>query len=65
MKNECQYFSDCDEWSNLEREFANRVVQAIGMSRWHDLLTVQRLHGKDAFLREIGQIWPDGTPPGG
>lgn len=65
MKNECQYFSDCDEWSSLEREFANRAIQTIGMGAWHDLLAVQRLHGRDAFLREINKIWPDGAPASG
>lgn len=63
MKNEYQYFPDYDEWSNLEREFANRAVQHIGLNGWHDLLSVQRRQGKDAFLKEINKIWPDGIPP--
>ena len=65
MENECQYFAECDEWSSLEREFANRVVQSIGLNAWHDLLRVQRLYGKEAFLSAILEIWPDGAPPSG
>lgn len=65
MENERPYFSECDEWSHMEREFASRAVQSIGLGAWHDLLRIQRLHGKDAFLKAIREIWPDGAPPSG
>jgi hypothetical protein len=62
MEDEREYFSECDEWSHLEREFASRAVQSIGLNAWHDLLRVQKLHGKEAFLNAIREIWPDGAP---
>jgi len=63
MESERQYFPEGDEWSSMEREFANRAVQSIGLDGWNDLLRVQRLYGKEAFLRAVLEIWPDGAPP--
>jgi hypothetical protein len=65
MDNERQYFPECDEWSSLEREFASRAVQSIGLEGWHELLRVQRLYGKEAFLTALLEIWPGGAPPSG
>jgi hypothetical protein len=65
MKNERQYFPECDEWSSLEREFASRAVQSVGREAWHELLRIQRLYGKEAFLKALLEIWPDGAPPSG
>jgi hypothetical protein len=65
MENGGQYFSEQDEWSSLEREFASRAVQSIGQEGWHQLLCVQRLYGKEAFLKSLLEIWPDGAPPSG
>ncbi len=63
MGNEREYFPECGEWSRQEREFANSVVQSIGMSAWHDLLRIQKTQGKDAFVRALSEIWPGGVPP--
>jgi hypothetical protein len=57
------YFSENGEWTNQEREFANRAIKNIGLAAWHTLLRVQRSDGNDAFIEATHKIWPNGMPP--
>lgn len=63
MNLEREYFPDCGEWSQQERDFAHRAIDSIGLSGWHALLEVQRSEGREAFLKRIRELWPDGSPP--
>jgi hypothetical protein len=63
MDIERAYFSDLGEWTNQEREFAERAVNDIGIEAWHNLLAIQRKEGNDAFVKATMQIWPGGMPP--
>jgi hypothetical protein len=64
MEPDRQYFPEFEEWSPQEREFASRAIQAIGQAGWNRLLRLQQTEGKEAFLRAVHAIWPDGRPPG-
>jgi hypothetical protein len=63
MDIERAYFSDLGEWTNQEREFAERAVHDIGLEAWQKLLAIQRKEGNDAFVKATMQIWPNGMPP--
>jgi hypothetical protein len=63
MNKEIEYFSENDEWTHQEREFANRAIRQIGMESWQALLKIQRELGTEAFVKATSQIWPQGMPP--
>lgn len=57
---EIQYFSENEEWTHQEREFANHAIREIGLESWQALLKIQREQGTEAFVKATSRIWPQG-----